>query len=207
MASNSNYGTSVQSKSKSLSLSGSDEDRDKDCDNDLNPSPLHWPAARRGRRCLARSAFPETDGDRCGREAIGAARASRPRPRSNDPVAGSVRPFGRSLSSTVLVDRADAFGLRVRATILIDPHPHTHTLPSVASANNRPMPRVRRKNSCHPKHIKNPSKNGYFRDYHRNSKIIFKSVLTADGAWCKLIVLSLHKGVRREAVAARVREG
>jgi hypothetical protein len=31
--------------------------------------------------------------------------------------------------------------------------------------------------------------------------------LTADGAWCKLIVLSLHKGVRREAVAARVREG
>jgi hypothetical protein len=69
------------------------------------------------------------------------------------------------------------------------------------------MPRVRRKNSCHPKHIKNPSKNGYFWDYHRNSKIIFKSVLTADSASCKLIVLSLHKGVRREAVAARVREG
>jgi hypothetical protein len=69
------------------------------------------------------------------------------------------------------------------------------------------MPRVRRKNSCHPKHIKNPSKNGYFWDYYRNVKIFFKSVLTADGASCKLIVLSLHKGVRREAVAARVREG
>jgi hypothetical protein len=62
------------------------------------------------------------------------------------------------------------------------------------------MPRVRHKNSYHPKHIKKPSKNGYFRDYDRSKKFIFKTVLTVDGAWCKLFFLSQHKGARRKAV-------
>ena len=124
-----------------------DKDRDKDQDKDdkrrrsgqrlrqraepYSP-PLVCGAARTPLPYLARSAFPETDGDRCGREAIGAARASRPRPRrrprprSTDPVACSISPFGRSLfdrtrrpySSAGVALPVYEYGRRVRSTMM-----------------------------------------------------------------------------------------